>query len=54
MENTGAIPAKEMPVGLDAAAQEEFSSLSELLQEFVKIPNIDKAWAFKPQNGTSA
>lgn len=54
MNTTGAIPAKEMAVGLDAAAQEEFSPLSELLQEFVKIPTIDKAWAFKPQNGTAA
>ncbi|XP_057771437.1 acylamino-acid-releasing enzyme 1-like [Salvia miltiorrhiza] len=50
MDNTGGIPTKEMPVGVDAAVQEEYASLSVLLQAFVKISTIDKAWTFKPQN----
>lgn len=54
MESTGGIPTKEMPVGLDAATQEDFSSLSKLLQEFTNISTIDKAWTFKPENGMPA
>ncbi|KAH6821552.1 acylaminoacyl-peptidase-like protein [Perilla frutescens var. hirtella] len=50
MDNTGGIPTKEMPVGLDAATQEEFASLSKLLQEFTNTSTIDKAWTFKPEN----
>ncbi|KAI3469675.1 hypothetical protein Pfo_026338 [Paulownia fortunei] len=40
---------KQMPVGLDAATQEEYASLSKLLQEFKDIPTIDKAWTFKSE-----
>lgn len=54
MDNAGGIPTKEVPVGLDASAQEEFASLSVLLQEFSKITTIDKAWTIKPQNGMIA
>ncbi|KAG6393375.1 hypothetical protein SASPL_147614 [Salvia splendens] len=54
MDNAGGILTKEVPVGLDAAAQEEFASLSVLLQEFSKISTIDKAWTVKPQNGMIA
>ncbi|KAI3469676.1 hypothetical protein Pfo_026339 [Paulownia fortunei] len=50
MDNTGGIPTKEMPVGLDAATQEEYASLSKLLQEFTDIPTIDKAWTFKSES----
>ncbi|XP_042030975.1 acylamino-acid-releasing enzyme-like isoform X2 [Salvia splendens] len=54
MDNAGGILTKEVPVGLDAAAQEEFASLSVLLQEFSKISTIDKAWTVKPQNDSTS
>lgn len=44
-------PSKEIPSGLDAATQEEYTSLSKLLQEFTNIPTIDKAWTFKSETG---
>ncbi|KAL9161718.1 hypothetical protein ABFS82_07G039500 [Erythranthe guttata] len=47
MDNAGGIPTKETPSSVDAATQEEYSSLSKLLQEFTDIPTIDKAWTFK-------
>ncbi|KAJ6903563.1 hypothetical protein NC651_020903 [Populus alba x Populus x berolinensis] len=42
---------KDLPVGLDAKTEEEYASLSSLLQEFTSIPNIDKAWTFKSNTG---
>lgn len=51
MDNTGGIPAKEIPAVVDADTQEEYASLSKLLQEFTNIPTIDKAWTFKSENG---
>ncbi|KAK6161473.1 hypothetical protein DH2020_004854 [Rehmannia glutinosa] len=50
MDNTGGIPTKELPVGLDTATQEEYVSVSKLLQEFTDIPTIDKAWTFKSES----
>ncbi|PIN21311.1 Dipeptidyl aminopeptidase [Handroanthus impetiginosus] len=49
MDNTGGCRTKEMPVGLDAATQEEYASVSKLVQEFTDIPTIDKAWTFKSE-----
>ncbi|KAL6971721.1 acylaminoacyl-peptidase [Sarracenia purpurea var. burkii] len=51
MDGSGASPLEEMPLGLDEATAEEFSSQSKLLQEFINISSIDKAWTFKPHNG---
>lgn len=45
---------KDLPVGLDAKTEEEYASLSSLLQEFTSIPNIDKAWTFKSNTGKSS
>ncbi|KAK6161417.1 hypothetical protein DH2020_004798 [Rehmannia glutinosa] len=50
MDNTGGIPTIELPVGLDTATQEEYVSVSKLLQEFTDIPTIDKAWTFKSES----
>uniref|UniRef100_A0A6N2MP39 acylaminoacyl-peptidase n=1 Tax=Salix viminalis TaxID=40686 RepID=A0A6N2MP39_SALVM len=45
---------KDLPVGLDAKTEEDYASLSKLLQEFTSIPNIDKAWTFKSDTGTGS
>ncbi|KAL3828737.1 hypothetical protein ACJIZ3_017539 [Penstemon smallii] len=50
MNSIGASPTKEMPTSLDAATQEEYASVSKLLQEFTSIPTIDKAWTFKSES----
>ncbi|KAK4405803.1 Acylamino-acid-releasing enzyme [Sesamum angolense] len=56
MDDVGDSPIKQIPEGLDAASEEEFASLSKLLQEFTDIPTIDKAWTFKSEieDGSSA
>ncbi|KAL0348931.1 UNVERIFIED_CONTAM: Acylamino-acid-releasing enzyme [Sesamum angustifolium] len=56
MDDVGGSPIKQIPEGLDAASEEEFASLSKLLQEFTDIPTIDKAWTFKSEieDGSSA
>ncbi|XP_059632429.1 acylamino-acid-releasing enzyme-like isoform X2 [Cornus florida] len=51
MDSSRACLLNEMPVGLDTANEEEYSSQSKLLQEFVNISAIDKAWTFKSNNG---
>lgn len=45
---------KELPVGLDEAAEEEYASQSKLLQDFNSISSIDKAWIFKSDSGRMA
>ncbi|KAL8481597.1 hypothetical protein ACS0TY_027926 [Phlomoides rotata] len=47
--DTKKVSSKEMPLGLDAATEEEYASLSQLLQEFTNMPTIDKAWTFKSE-----
>lgn len=54
MDDSKAGPTKEMPLGLDAAMEEEYTSQSKLLQEFSSISNIDKAWIFKSDGGMTA
>ncbi|XP_011091099.1 acylamino-acid-releasing enzyme-like isoform X2 [Sesamum indicum] len=56
MDDVGGRPIKQILEGLDAASEEEFASLSKLLQEFTDIPTIDKAWTFKSETegGSSA
>lgn len=49
MDDAVGSPTKDMPVGLDAATEEEYASVSKLLQEFTNIPTIDKAWTFKSE-----
>lgn len=38
---------KEIPLGVDATTEEDYAYMSNLLQEFTSIPNIDKAWLSK-------
>ncbi|KAL3834809.1 hypothetical protein ACJIZ3_009545 [Penstemon smallii] len=45
--DVGVDSAKELPEGLDKVTQQEYASLSKLLQEFIEIPTIDKAWSFR-------
>ena len=52
MDGSGASPLKEMPLDLYEAIEEEYASQSKLLQEFTNVSSIDKAWTFKPNNGT--
>ncbi|XP_060187651.1 acylamino-acid-releasing enzyme-like isoform X2 [Lycium barbarum] len=52
MNNVGAISTKEFPLGLDASSEEEYSSQSNLLQDFTSIPTIDKAWTFTSDGGS--
>lgn len=54
MDDAVGSPTKHMPVGLDAANEEEYASMSKLLQEFTNIPTIDKAWTFKSKTGCQA
>ncbi|CAN6551730.1 unnamed protein product [Malus baccata var. baccata] len=42
---------KEMPLGVDATTEEEYTSQSRLLQDFTSISSIDKAWTFKSDIG---
>ncbi|XP_049407108.1 acylamino-acid-releasing enzyme-like isoform X2 [Solanum stenotomum] len=53
MENPGASPFKDTPVGLDANSEEEYFSQSTLLKEFTEIPTIEKAWTLKSNSGAS-
>lgn len=41
----------KIPVGLDAASEAEYASQSKLLQEFIEIATIDKAWTFRSPSG---
>ena len=34
--------------------EEEYASMSKLLQEFTNIPTIDKAWTFESESGIVA
>ncbi|TYK30175.1 acylamino-acid-releasing enzyme [Cucumis melo var. makuwa] len=43
--------ADEFPSGIDPTTEEEYAEQSKLLQEFTKIPNIDRAWTFKSDSG---
>lgn len=54
MEASNALSEKDMPLGLDAATVEEYSSQSKLLLEFTKMPTINKAWVFKSDSGTES
>ncbi|XP_043692144.1 acylamino-acid-releasing enzyme-like isoform X1 [Telopea speciosissima] len=51
MNVSGAVSQNEMPLALDAKAEEEYASQAKLLQEFTNICSIDKAWTFKSDNG---
>lgn len=51
MDDVVGNPTKHMLVGLNAANEEEYASVSKLLQEFTNIPTIDKAWTFKSKTG---
>ncbi|KAL8162770.1 hypothetical protein V2J09_014259 [Rumex salicifolius] len=46
--------SKEVPLGVNAAMEDEYSSLSKLLLEFTNIATIDKAWTFSSGKDTSA
>ncbi|TVU31059.1 hypothetical protein EJB05_22726, partial [Eragrostis curvula] len=37
---------KGLPLGMDASMVDEYAAQSKLLQEFVKIPTVGKAWIF--------
>ncbi|XP_062200721.1 acylamino-acid-releasing enzyme 1 isoform X2 [Phragmites australis] len=41
---------KGLPLGMDATMADEYASQSKLLQEFVKIPSVGKAWIFNSKN----
>lgn len=45
---------QEFPSGIDPTTEEEYAEQSKLLQEFTKIPNVDKAWTFKSDSGMIA
>ncbi|KAL5712432.1 acylaminoacyl-peptidase [Ranunculus cassubicifolius] len=47
MDASGTVSSKEMPLGVDASTEEEYTSQSKLLQEFASISSVDKAWIFK-------
>ncbi|KAM3411540.1 hypothetical protein ACQJBY_003295 [Aegilops geniculata] len=49
-------PSQGLPSGMDPSMVDEYASQSKLLQEFVKIPSIGKAWIFtsKDENASRA
>ncbi|OWM71627.1 hypothetical protein CDL15_Pgr005814 [Punica granatum] len=51
MDSHGAGYPKEAPFGVDMAMEEEYAAQSKLLQDFVSICNIERAWTFKSENG---
>lgn len=51
MENLEASPLERSLRGSDETSEEEYSSLSTIIQHFAKIPTIDKAWTFKSKSG---
>jgi len=51
MDSSGTDSAKELHVGLDPTTEEEYATQSKLLQEFINIPSIDKAWIFNSDSG---
>lgn len=54
MDGSKAGSVKELPLGLDATTEEEYTLQSKLLEEFTSISSIDKAWIFKSDNGRIA
>ncbi|XP_056848052.1 acylamino-acid-releasing enzyme-like [Raphanus sativus] len=50
MDSSGTDSAK----GLDSTTEEEYGTQSKLLQDFMTIPTIDKAWIFNSDSGTQA
>ncbi|KAL6883634.1 hypothetical protein ACP4OV_011048 [Aristida adscensionis] len=43
-------PTEGLPLGMDASMVDEYASQSKLLQEFVQIPSVSKAWIFNSKN----
>ncbi|PON40165.1 Peptidase [Parasponia andersonii] len=54
MEGSKVDSGKDLPLGLDAATEEEYTLQSKLLQEFTSISNIDKAWTFNSGSGINS
>lgn len=54
MDSSGTDSAKELHVGLDSATEEEYATQSKLLQEFMSIPTIDKAWILSSDSGNDS
>lgn len=51
MQAPGNVAAKDIPHGISETAVDEYDSQAKLLQEFSKVPSIDKAWIFKSDCG---
>lgn len=51
MDTSGAGELKDLKPEFDSTTEEEYASQSKLLQEFVGISSIDKAWIFKSDSG---
>lgn len=54
MDTSGAGELKDLKPEFDSTTEEEYASQSKLLQEFVGISSIDKAWIFKSDSGSQA
>ncbi|KAG5389212.1 hypothetical protein IGI04_030753 [Brassica rapa subsp. trilocularis] len=54
MDSSGTDSSKELHVGLDSATEEEYATQSKLLEEFMSIPTIDKAWILSSVSGSQA
>ncbi|CAH9104025.1 unnamed protein product [Cuscuta europaea] len=54
MENSLTTPPRGTPLGVDESYEEEYSSQSKLLKEFIDIPTIDKAWTFTSTTGSQS
>ncbi|XP_068634296.1 acylamino-acid-releasing enzyme 1 isoform X2 [Aristolochia californica] len=51
--SVAALP-KQMPLKMDPAMEEEYTSQSKLLQDFTNFPTINKAWIFNSDSGNSS
>ncbi|OMO95588.1 hypothetical protein COLO4_15764 [Corchorus olitorius] len=51
VDSSKTAPVKEFPLGIDETTEDDYASLSKLLQEFINVSSIDKAWVFKSGNG---
>ncbi|KAK4783154.1 hypothetical protein SAY86_007528 [Trapa natans] len=54
MDVSGPDSRKDSPLGVDMAMEEEYVSLSKLLQDFTSICSIDRTWTFSSENGNES
>ncbi|XP_072978662.1 acylamino-acid-releasing enzyme 1 [Typha angustifolia] len=54
MQVSEVVSEKEIPLGMEPTMLDEYASQAKLLQEFTKIPSVDKAWIFKSDSANTS